>query len=57
MDFLGMAGDLWDLLILTLLPLISILMAFIMIYKILDAMQTTIPKFIAKHLPRSKSRR
>ena len=60
MDFIAMAAYLWQLLIIDLLPLITILMAAIMIYKILDAMQTSLPKFIQKHMPKrtkSKSRR
>ena len=48
MDFLGMAGDLWNLLILFLLPLISILMFVIMLVKILGAAQVSIPRFIGK---------
>ena len=48
MDFIGMAVSLWDLLILLLLPLISILLFVIMLVKILGAAQVSIPKFIGK---------
>ena len=48
MDFIGMAVSLWDLLILLLLPLISILMFVIMLVKILGAAQISIPRFIGK---------
>lgn len=57
MDFLALAGDMWNLLIVMLLPLISILLLFIMTYKILAAAQVTIPNWLRNTLRRSKSKR
>jgi hypothetical protein len=56
MDFIVMAEYLWDLLIMGLLPVISLLLAFIFIYKILAAMQVSVPKFMQKTLRMGKSK-
>ena len=45
MDFIGIAGVLWNLLIMTLLPMISIIMGIIFIFKIFQAAQVTTGKW------------
>jgi hypothetical protein len=56
MDFLGMAVSLWDLLILLLLPLISILLFVVMLVKTLGALQVSVPNYIKKIMHSSKSK-
>jgi hypothetical protein len=56
MDFLAISGDLWNLLILGMLPFLSVVMALIFIYKILAAAQITIPKWLHKTVKGTKRR-
>jgi hypothetical protein len=48
MDFIAIAGDLWDLLVLTALPFISILMGLIFLMKIFKAAQISTQKWIRR---------
>jgi len=55
-EFLNLAVYLWDLLVMQLLPLISVMLAVIFIYKIGESSRITLGKWMKRSIKKLKTR-